>query len=285
MSVDYNPKVSVCVPVYNGEQFIKETIHSIQKQTYLNLEILIQDNASTDQTSKIISDMKDRDERIKIVRNDNLVSMAANWNIVISRASGSYVTLLSADDLLKPTFVEECLKVFRVSENIDFVSTEHWLLTSKGIKRRKVPVKSGKRIVSCEEVLLKNPFSINFTIFRKDFLEGISFQSTKVFREPYFTCDYDLWIRASLSKAVVYFIDQPLAYYRVHEASLSKNLLKMIKHTTLVLSANEVLLRSNCDVIFRFTMLRLLLRVGVVFVKTGVLNKKLTKYMCKKVLN
>lgn len=271
----YQPKVSVCIPVYNGEEHIRETLESVLNQSYKNIEVLVQDNASSDQTSNIVKELNKLDERIIVDRNDSLLGMAANWNAVVKRASGEYLVLLSADDLIELSFIEKCINVFRCNPNVDIVSTEHWLLTKEGLRKRKIPVSGGVRRMTCSEVLLKNPFSINFTMFDSRFLKNFFMQRGVLFREPYFACDYDLWIRLALNDSVIYFINMPLAKYRVHDGSLSRNAFRMIKHTLLVLFANKKTLRERCAIAYKLTLFRLFLRTVKLYIQIKYYDKRM----------
>lgn len=253
-------KISVCIPVYNGEMYLSETLESVLQQTFSNFEILIQDNNSSDKTSEIIETYIKKDSRIKLERNEKVTSMARNWNIVVNRASGEYVLLLSADDLLDPEFFNSCIDVFNSDAEIDFVSAEHRLLIDNITRNRRIMVKPGKQKLSMTNVLLKNPLSINFTIFRKKSLDGFQLSDKSVFREPYFTCDYDLWIRIAEDDGLFFYLEKPLATYRVHTGSLSNKKLKMLKHTVLVLSANTNSILSKANIAYKITYIRMLIR-------------------------
>ena len=97
--------VSVCIPVYNGSLFIEETINSVLCQDYRNLEIVVQDNASTDGTWDLLQLIAFKHSQLSIARNETNVGMAPNWNLCINRAKGDYLMLLSADDLLEKGFL------------------------------------------------------------------------------------------------------------------------------------------------------------------------------------
>ena len=97
------PLISICIPCYNGERFIARTLESVLNQTFGNFQLLISDNKSTDGTLSVIRTY--RDPRIKVVQNESNLGLERNWNKVLSMASGRYVKLLCADDLLYP----ECL--------------------------------------------------------------------------------------------------------------------------------------------------------------------------------
>ena len=105
------PRVSVGLPVYNGADFLAEAIDSILNQTFVNFELLIQDNASTDATGEICRAYADRDERVSYVRNPQNVGAAANYNLVFQRARGRYFKWAAHDDFCAPVFLERCVAV------------------------------------------------------------------------------------------------------------------------------------------------------------------------------
>jgi len=91
-------KVSICIPTYNGERFIKETLESVLGQSYQNIEVIINDDCSTDNTLNIVKSI--RDSRIQIYKNDKNQGLVGNWNSTVSYATGEYVKLMCQDDLL-----------------------------------------------------------------------------------------------------------------------------------------------------------------------------------------
>ncbi|MDD3275646.1 MAG: glycosyltransferase [Kiritimatiellales bacterium] len=97
--------VSVCIPVYNGAAFIAAAVESVLAQTFHDFELIILDNASTDQTADILSRFKD--ERLRIVRHPSNIGATANFNAALSEARGVWVKILCADDLLYPDCLEK----------------------------------------------------------------------------------------------------------------------------------------------------------------------------------
>jgi glycosyltransferase involved in cell wall biosynthesis len=97
------PLISVCIPCYNGEEFISQTIQSVLAQTFKDFELLLTDDHSNDRTVSIIRSFGD--PRINLVQNSHNLGLGANWNKTLSRATGKYVKLLGGDDVLSP----ECL--------------------------------------------------------------------------------------------------------------------------------------------------------------------------------
>lgn len=101
-------KVSIIIPAYNAEKYIKRCIDSIIKQTYKNLEVLIVDDGSTDNTPKILDDIASKDKRIKVIHKQNGgVSLARN--VAIEKATGEYIMFTDSDDWLEPDMVEKML--------------------------------------------------------------------------------------------------------------------------------------------------------------------------------
>jgi glycosyltransferase involved in cell wall biosynthesis len=98
------PSVSVCLPVYNGERFLAETIRSVLDQTYRDFELVVLDNASTDRSGAIARSFGD--PRIRIERNRETLPQAENWNRIVELARGPLVKVVCADDLLHPRCLE-----------------------------------------------------------------------------------------------------------------------------------------------------------------------------------
>jgi glycosyltransferase involved in cell wall biosynthesis len=95
--------------VYNGENYLALALESILAQTFQDFELIICDNASTDRTEEIARQYAQRDQRIRYHRNETNIGGARNHNLVIELARGRYVKLAAHDDLIAPTFLEECV--------------------------------------------------------------------------------------------------------------------------------------------------------------------------------
>jgi len=99
-------RVSIGLPVYNGENYVEEAIVSVLNQTYSDLELLISDNASTDRTGQICRDYASSDSRIRYMCNERNLGAAPNYNIVFEHSTGTYFKWLAHDDRLLPPYVE-----------------------------------------------------------------------------------------------------------------------------------------------------------------------------------
>lgn len=118
-----HPLVSILIPVYNREKYIKETIDSAIRQTYSNIEIIVVDNNSSDDTWNIIVKISENDKRIKIFKNETNIGPVLNWKRCVSEASGVYGKILWSDDLIAPTFIEKTLLGLKDNANVGFVFT------------------------------------------------------------------------------------------------------------------------------------------------------------------
>ncbi len=107
------PEISVGLPVYNGERYLKLAIESVLKQGYENFELIISDNASTDHSQEICFEYMRIDKRVKYFRNDFNIGSAPNYEKLVFLAEGTYFKWLAHDDLLKEGFLSKTLKAFR----------------------------------------------------------------------------------------------------------------------------------------------------------------------------
>jgi len=105
------PRVSIGLPVYNGEPYIKQALDSILAQTYTNFELIISDNASTDGTEEICRAYTAKDSRIHHFRNEANLGAAMNFNRTFELSKGEYFKWAAADDLCAPTFLSKCVEV------------------------------------------------------------------------------------------------------------------------------------------------------------------------------
>lgn len=104
-------RVSIAIPVYNGGELFRETLDSFLAQTYTDFEILISDNASTDQTEDVAREYAARDGRITYFRNEVNIGLGANHNRVFKQARGEYFKFAPADDVCSPMYLERCVEV------------------------------------------------------------------------------------------------------------------------------------------------------------------------------
>lgn len=106
-----NPRVSIGIPVYNGENYLEQALDSILAQSFQDFEVIISDNASTDRTEEICRAYAKKDARVRYHRNEKNIGSGKNFNQVFELAKGEYFKWTAHDDVCGPGFVESCVKV------------------------------------------------------------------------------------------------------------------------------------------------------------------------------
>lgn len=121
MSATDRPRVSVGMPVYNGARWIRASLDSILQQTFPDFELIISDNASTDDTESICREYAAQDARVRYFRNDVNVGASDNYNAVFRRARGIYFKWASCNDICAPEFLARCVEVLEARSDMVLV--------------------------------------------------------------------------------------------------------------------------------------------------------------------
>lgn len=135
------PRVSIGLPVYNGANFLVETVDSILAQTFRDFELIIVDNASTDATQEICAAYAARDARVCYHRNEQNIGAAANYNLAFEMARGEYFRWSAHDDLIAPTFLERCVEVLDSDPQVVLCFTRTIAIDDEGNEIKKYPSK------------------------------------------------------------------------------------------------------------------------------------------------
>ncbi|TGD86905.1 glycosyltransferase [Mycolicibacterium sp. CH28] len=216
------PKVSLCIPAYNAGRYLRDTIDSVLAQKYADLEIVIVDNNSSDETQSILDGMTD--PRVRVIRNPTTLSASDNHNRAVQLSQGEFVKVISADDTLMPTCVaaqaavlDQHSDIALVASRTDFIDDAGVLLfPSRGL-RGVLGRQSGERVVRQIVRSAKNPIGAPVSVMfrRADFDRCGGFQGPALF-----TLDMDLWVRL-LGVGHFYGMPETLAAYRVRGGSLT----------------------------------------------------------------
>ena len=189
------PLISVIMPVYNEEKTVKKAVESVLKQTYREIELIIIDDASTDSTPKIISELAKEDDRIVMLRNSVNRGITYSLNRGLRKASGKYIARIDGDDWYHPRKLELQMTFLEERRDYGIVGTFYVLLT-----RDKMALKISLPITH-EEILkqlaYRNAFAHSSIMVRKDILDTVGY-----YDERYeYAQDYDLYFRIlSISK-------------------------------------------------------------------------------------
>lgn len=126
------PKVSIGLAVYNGEDYLRESLDSLLAQTFEDFELIISDNASTDSTAQICQEYVEKDDRIRYHRNPKNLGGAVNMNLTIELARGEYFKLAAHDDNCGPNFLARCVSVLEQNPSIVLAYPETVLIDESG---------------------------------------------------------------------------------------------------------------------------------------------------------
>jgi glycosyltransferase involved in cell wall biosynthesis len=126
------PRVTIGLPVFNGERYLAEAIDSVLAQTFTDFELIVLDNASTDRTSEIVERYTQADARVRHVRHDTNIGAIGNYNEAVRVARGRYFKWLAYDDLCKPDMVQRCIDVLEADPTIVLCSARFVEIDAEG---------------------------------------------------------------------------------------------------------------------------------------------------------
>lgn len=216
------PSVSVCIPVYQGERFLAETIRSVLDQSFRDLELVILDNASTDTSGEIARSFGD--PRIRVERNATTVSQADNWNRVVQLCRAPLVKLVCADDLLHPRCLELQVGPMEADPGLAVVASRRHMIDEqsrvivprRGLARL-IGVRTGmevaRRVVRNGANPVGEPGGVLFR--REDFFTAGGWRADRTF-----VMDLDLWMRL-LQYGEFLGLPETLAAFRIGLGSVS----------------------------------------------------------------
>ena len=210
-------KFSILVANYNNGTFFKTCYDSIISQKYPHFEVIILDDASTDNSLEVISEMIGNDDRFKIFTNEQNSGVGITKARLIELASGEYCGFCDPDDALSPDALHDAVDVFSKDENTVLVYSNFYDC-DEHLQPRNIS-KASKPVPSNDPYFFNCPIHmVHFVAFRKDIYETTSKMDTsKKIAE-----DQDLYLKM-YEKGKVQFIDKPNYYYRKHSGGISQN--------------------------------------------------------------
>jgi glycosyltransferase involved in cell wall biosynthesis len=233
-------KVSVIIPVFNAEKFIEKSINSVLDQTCQNFEIIVVDDASTDDSLKIIKKMSKQNDKIKIIEHKQNTGRAGAMNSGLKEAKGNYIAFLDADDIIEKEKLNEQIKVFERNKNIDMTYTDLREFDEKGegkiwesvdfktlkepLKRLQESAKSKGKFKYTSQILDKDKFIPGGSVMirKKIISRGIKFDEELKNSED---CDFNFKIIGAGYK--IKRIPKVLYFYRQHPNQKSNDKGKM----------------------------------------------------------
>lgn len=234
-------KVSIVLPTYNGEKYIKESIESIINQTYTNWELIIVNDCSCDNTLNIINEYSKNDERIKIINNEYNQKLPKSLNNGFARATGEYYTWTSDDNMFKPKAIEFMVKYLDDNQYCDCISCNFDVIDEN----------NNLLYIYSNLFPDRNPLS-NLTacnigacfLYRKELAQKAGEYDVSTFCAE----DYDYWFKIILNGQVDYSSNN-LYIYRSNSLSLSAT-----KKFVILDKTNELRLKYALKMFYRFNL-------------------------------
>ena len=215
------PFISVVIPVYNAEKYVEETIRSVLSQTYHHFEIIVVDDGSTDGSMEIVRSLS---KDIRIISQANR-GCAAACTAGMKAASGEFIQVLGADDILFPEKFEKQMDVFVVDESLDIVFCDAVKFSAdsnnvKKYKRRNITHRWLRGKKDLLKVLLKrNVMSAVTPLIRKRWYERVGYYDERLTNLE----DWNAYLRMVQLGARFLYMDEVLAGIRRHEKNKSDN--------------------------------------------------------------
>ncbi|MDD5633967.1 MAG: glycosyltransferase [Candidatus Omnitrophica bacterium] len=222
-----NPKVSIIIPAYNKAELTVKTVDSVLRQTYNNIEIIVVDDGSTDDTHQRLISYGDK---IVYIHKENGGACSAR-NLGIKAAKGEYIGILDCDDLYLPEKVEISVKYLEENMEAGFVSTVAYLIDETEQVQGIHCLGRNKGTGWITKKLLAGNFVCNSTVIvRKSCLDLVGLFDETIF----FPADWDMWLRLSENFKAGY-INVPLSMYRTTGSYLARHLDQSKKEELIVL--------------------------------------------------
>lgn len=238
------PLVSVCIVSYNHERFIEYCINSIENQDYKNIEILVLDDGSKDNSIEILQNLKSKSSYpFEIIAQENSGCIGANFNKLIHMANGKYLVIMAADDALFPNSISKKIDIMEKDASIQYVinsriqriDENNNLLTP--ITKLDIPLDSIENPTALEVLELEyenvHSYFLQGGLYRKSIIDVVGGFDEDMIAD-------DIILRTKLSR---YIIDNPnlkfvtlheaACYYRKHTSSISANMIRQIKSVAL----------------------------------------------------
>lgn len=212
--MDSHPRVSVLLPVFNGEAYLIGAIESILSQSYQDFEILVVDDGSTDRTPDLLKQLQSRDSRLRVFTLEHNQGISSALNTGLQHARGELIARLDADDICLPDRFQRQVDYFQSHPEVGLLGGNCTVINAKGriIAYWFYPTSD---LAIRWKMLFHNAFINSTMMFRREVAEGEQFFTIRNLSE-----DYDFWL-ALLDRTQAANLPTSLILYRKHDQSLS----------------------------------------------------------------
>jgi len=219
------PVVSVCIPTFNRRGYLTEAMESVLAQSFGDFELVISDNASTDDTAEAV--LSFGDPRIRYFRNDRNIGAPANWLNAVANALGRYCAIIGDDDRWAPTLLEQLVPPLDDNPDVDVAFSDHWLIDADGcvLAARsnqcsqdygRVSLQPGRHKPFLDLALHAQALLTTCALIRRESMLSLGALDPQA---GGMALDYYLFARIALAGRGAFYVPGRLAYYRVHPRS------------------------------------------------------------------
>lgn len=212
------PRLSIGLPVYNGEKYLEVVLDSLIAQTFTDFELIISDNASTDRTAEIALAYQAKDRRIKYFRNKENIGAIQNWYRTFDLSSGEYFAAAAHDDSYAPDYMARCIEVLDTKPEVVVCFSKTVTINEGGRSKGTIDVESNT-VSPLPNVRFYNAIAVDYLCIQ---LYGVMRPSVlrKVKRYTgYYGCDRNTLAELSLL-GQIYEIPDPLFFHRLYPQAL-----------------------------------------------------------------
>ncbi|HCJ5729838.1 TPA: glycosyltransferase family 2 protein [Escherichia coli] len=222
--VDDKPKISIIMPAYNAQYTIAESIESVLRQTYLDFELIIINDDSTDDTTRIIQAYQIQDSRVILINNFFDKGAAGARQSGICYSQGEFIAFLDSDDLWHESKLENTIN-YMIKKNVSMTYGDYAVFRHNRFVNTiyEVPEK-----LSYKDLLKYCPIGCLTVVIRRNIIENIRFRNVP--KE-----DYDFWLQILKNEHIAYKVPGCMAFYRVGRDTLSSNKIKELKKQFMLL--------------------------------------------------
>lgn len=215
------PLVSICIPTFNREQYLAQTIESALSQDYENIEVIVADNCSSDNTQELVKQYSS-DKRFFYYRNETNVGMVNNWKgLLDNKVAGEWFLLLSDDDyLIEPSYISEAMAIAKNHPDVNMIYANGYLehVATKHKEALNLPfreIEDGKRIFLNNHTVKPQAFTLCNILFRTQLSKQLN-----AFSNPNnLFCDSELFLKTCLTGKVG-VVKKYVSVYRFHSSNL-----------------------------------------------------------------
>lgn len=232
-----NPKISICIPTYNGEKYLRECLDTVLAQSYENIEIVIVDDKSSDGTVALINEYIKRDTRINFYLNGTNLGLVANWNKCIELSKGEWIKFVFQDDYILPDCLEKilnaaansdslvaCKRTFLVDEAADMSTKRYYkdevvTFSTLGVPDKPCFIEPERISQMAVDNICMNfigePTSI---MFKRSLINKVGLFNNNLSQ----ICDLEYCLRIATNYGVTYVPEQ-LTRFRIHSSSTTSS--------------------------------------------------------------